>query len=503
MKKNTLIIILFINAHFCFSQPNVQFKNPYNDGEKNVLLILFDDLRYDVFSFMGSHVQTPNIDELASEAVYFENACTTTGLCSPSRAALFTGKWGHKSGLDDNILLNTSRLTGLDMNQPTVLEWAREKNYFVGYFGKWHLGSDGPIRRGVHRWDNDGFEREKTTNYFSKPEAIDKFYDEEREFKEKPGYFKTIDGSYETHGSHKKVEDGKAFLQEVNTVKLPFFLTVSFNGPHPPYNVPVPYNKLYDPQEISLPQSFDDPFINKPIYQRWKMWYWHDVAHMSELDWKKTISYHDGFVSMLDKAVGELIESLKKEGYWENTMIILAGDQGSMLADHRLYDKGPYSYDELMRIPLLVRVPGHEGKKVTRHVSIMDINQTITDWLELEPGQDNLDSKSLLPLVKNGDDGWNTPDEAYYQYEWYNGTWFGIRTIRVPSYKFCFNPTAVSELYDLENDPYEIENVIDKKDFKNIQSELENRLLAHLLETEDPLYERLNKYLQSKRADEN
>ena len=155
-----ILSLLLFNFSISLSQSKEgHYQNPYNGGSKNVLLLLFDDLRYDVFSFRGSQVQTPNIDELASEAVYFENACTTTGLCSPSRAALFTGKWGHRTGLDDNILLNTSRLTGLDMDQSTILEWAREKDYFVGYFGKWHLGADGPIRRGVHRWDTDGFRK--------------------------------------------------------------------------------------------------------------------------------------------------------------------------------------------------------------------------------------------------------------------------------------------------------------------------------------------------------
>lgn len=299
------------------------------------------------------------------------------------------------------------------------------------------------------------------------------------------------------------MEDGKAFLQEVSSVRLPFFLTISFNGPHPPYHVPASYNNLYNPEDVNLPESFSDPFVNKPIYQRWKMWYWHDVGHLSELDWKKTIAYHNGFVTMLDKAVGELIESLKREGYWENTMIVLVGDQGSMLADHRLYDKGPYSYDELMRIPLLVRVPGYEGQKVTRHVSILDINQTMVDWLKLDPNSMHVDSKSLLPLVERGNNGWNTPDEAFYRYEWYNGTWFGIRLIRVPGYKFCFNPTSVSELYDLRKDPHEVHNVIDKKEYQETRSELEDRLLMHLLETEDPLYERLNVYLKSKQTNEN
>jgi arylsulfatase A-like enzyme len=117
------------------------------------------------------------------------------------------------------------------------------------------------------------------------------------------------------------------------------------------------------------------------------------------------------------------------------------------------YDKGPYCYDKIMRIPMLVRVPGAKAREVRRHVSSIDLTRTLVDWASLEPDAPSADSRPLRPLIERGDAARNTPDEALYRYEWYDGLWFGIRAIRTPNYKFCFNPAGNDELYDLRADP--------------------------------------------------
>lgn len=96
---------------------------------RNVVLLLFDDLRHDPFSFADGPVQTPHIDSLARAGIVFHSAMTTTGLCSPSRAALFAGRWGHSNGLEDNTALWHTRATGLDPDQSTVIEWAVDQEY--------------------------------------------------------------------------------------------------------------------------------------------------------------------------------------------------------------------------------------------------------------------------------------------------------------------------------------------------------------------------------------
>ncbi len=462
------------------------------EHRRNVLLLLFDDLRYDTFSFRNGPARTPHIDALADESICFSSACTTTGLCSPSRACLFTGRWGHRTGLDDNCHVWHSRLTALDAENTTLIEWARKAGYFVGYFGKWHLGPDGPIRRGAHRYSNTGFERwghrpTRMPNF----DRIDRYYEKDETFTDKPEYYGTRRGTYEQTPTYRKVRDGADFLKEAAERSTPFFLTVSFNAPHPPYIVPEPYNTMYDHREMDLPVTLNESTADKPGYQRDVLWPWHDIGHMSKEDWRKLQAHYYGFVTLVDRAVGEILMALKSLSLQDNTLVVLAGDQGNMLGEHTLYDKGPYCYDELMRVPLLIRVPQTPGRRIKRHVSLLDVNQTLVDWMGLHPDVSNVDSRSLFPLIRRGDTGWDRADEAYYCYEWYNGDWYGIRAIRTHRYKYCWNPAGLDELYDLQEDPREKENLIESSEHRATLRDLQDRLLDHLRTTEDPAGKRM------------
>lgn len=175
----------------------------------------------------------------------------------------------------------------------------------------------------------------------------------------------------------------------------------------------------------------------------------------------------------------------------DGTMVVLAGDQGSMLGEHALYDKGPYCYDELMRIPLLIRVPGARPRKVDHQVSIIDVNQTIVDWLGLEPDNGQRFSRSLMPLVRQESDAWHeVPDAAFYGYEWYNGKWYGIRAVRTPGWKYCWNPVGIDELYDLKNDAEETVNRINDPEAGGELKRLQRQLMTHLEEIGDPAADR-------------
>lgn len=470
---------------------------------KNVLLIYMEQFQHDVASYAGGPAATPNLEKLAAEAANFRTACTTTALCSPARAALFTGRLGHRTALEDNCYGWHSPVTNLDLKQTTLIEWARQKDYFTGYFGKWHLGADGPIRRGINRFPSSGFERPRDPGKTAKPDfsLTQPYYEKGRTFAEKPGFFKTAAGSYETSLTRNTARAGTTFLAEAQKLDQPFFLTLSFLAVHPPYDVPKPYNAMYDWKKIELPVNVHDSFANKPAYQADVMWPFHDTAHMSDDDWRRSIAFYRGFVSMLDRALGEVFDALRSNGFADNTLVVVLADHGDMNGAHNRYDKGPYSYDEVMRIPLLVRWPGAHQRDIHRHVHSMDLNQTIVEWAGLEPLAPNLDSRSLRPLIEHGDGGWNTPDEAFYRYEWYNGLWFGVRAIRSTDFKYCFNPGGIDELYDLRKDPGELVNLIDAPTEAPARRRLEDRLFAQLERTGDTLVAgRLKDHLAATRA---
>lgn len=467
----------------------------------NVILITTDDLRADLPGFAGGEAVTPNLDKLRESSVYFANAMTTTGLCSPSRAALFTGRWGHRTGVDDNVRTWHSRNTGLASEHSTIMEWAEKEGYFTGYVGKWHLGGFGPSRRGVDVVESKL--RSATGQYgISKArpdfERVKRYYDTEKTFEEKPSYYAVRGETYEDTPASRKVEKGTKFLTEASNRDEPFFLVFNFNAPHPPYRPPAEYAKMYDYRDVTLPRSLSDPYNDKPPYHKAVMWPWHDVGHMSPDDWRKTIAYAMADVSVVDRGVGKLLDAVEENSLWDNTVIVFVSDQGSMLGEHGLYDKAAYSYDELMRIPLLIHVPGVEADRINRQVSLIDVNKTLVDVMELDPSDPPVDSRSLIPLMTQGREGWEGPDEVFYRYEWYNGRWFGVRTIRTPHIKYSWNPAGPDELYDLEKDPGEVNNVASEATYRDEKKGLQQRLLQHLRETDDPFYDDLKSYLSRK-----
>lgn len=462
-------------------------------AKPNILILLFDDMRFDSFSYRGGPVPTPNIDALAAQSTRFDMAITTTGLCSPSRAALFTGRWGHRTGLDDNVELWHSRLTKLRDEEGGVLRAAANAGYHVGYVGKWHLGERGPQIRGAD-YVEAFVEEEAALRPYTPHEslaAIRRYRAGERDAGgEKHQYYETLPGTYEESFTAEKVRKGQAFLRQAAGGDQPFFAVVSFQQPHPPYRVPEPYASMFDPDKIEMPANYRAPRVNTPLSQEYPYWPWHDVDHMTDHDWREARAKYYGAVALIDKVVGDLIATAKEAGVYDDLHIVLLGDQGSMIGEHGLYDKAAYAYDELMRIPLLMRDPNAQPHIVDRHVSLIDVPATLFDWMGLAP-EKPIDGHSLAGVI-DGSETPAGPDDALYAYEWYNGAWFGLRALRTPDYKYVWNPGDTrDELYDLKADPGEMVNLIDSAPHSQALYQLRSRLLERLQAVEDPSAARL------------
>ncbi len=471
------------------------------EARPNVLILMFDDLRFDTFSYRGGPVPTPNIDALAAQSTRFDMAMTTTGLCSPSRAAFFTGRWGHRTGLDDNVELWHSRLYELDRSEGGIIRRAADEGYFVGYVGKWHLGAMGPAIRGaefVEAFEADSTAAVQQYTPYASLEAVRRYNAGERDANgEKFEYYRTLDGTYDDTPTAEKVREGQAFLKAAAERGEPFFGVVSFSQPHPPYRVPEPYASMFDADEIALPGNYTTKRVNKPLSQEYPYWPWHDVSHMTEQDWRKSRAFYFGAVAMIDRAVGELIQTAKDEGVWDDLHVVLIGDQGSMIGEHDLYDKAAYAYDELMRIPLLMRDPGIEPRIVNRHVSLIDVPATLAEWMDLPPDGPT-DGNDLSALMVSGDTAIaDADDSALYAYEWYNGAWFGLRALRTPEYKYVWNPAdARDELYDLVKDPGETSNLYGDAAYRGVVADMRARLADRLTAIEDPAVNRLRFHME-------
>ena len=468
----------------------------------DVLILMFDDMRFDTFSYRGGPVHTPNIDAIAAEGTRFDYAMTTTGLCSPSRAALFTGRWGHKTGLDDNVHLYHSRLSELKSSEGGLIRRATDAGYFVGYVGKWHLGAQGPTLRGAEFVAADA---ELTAPRFARQwtpyEMVDlmaAFNRGERDdLGEKTLYYQTLPGSYEDSFTAEKVRAGQELIRLAAADDRPFLGVVSFQQPHPPYRVPEPYASMFDPQHLELPTNHLTPRHNKPMAQDEDWWPWHDVGHMTDDDWRKMRAYYYGAIAMIDRVVGDLIGTAKEVGVYDDLHLVVLGDQGSMLGEHQLYDKGPYAYDELMRMPLIIRFPGIEPRIVDRQVSIIDVAPTLAELMDLEADGD-VDGRSLTDLMKEGDAAdAGREDMAVYAYEWYNGGWFGIRAVRTPEFKLVWNPgDSRDEFYDLRRDPGEVTNLIGDPEYADKFCHLARLLRGELARIDDPIVEKFEHHMK-------
>lgn len=484
MRRAELILAPVLLAAIPFE--GMAAKKP-SEAKKNVIFIITDDMRLDMTGFGGGLVETPNLDALSQESVMFNTACTTTGLSSPSRTALFTGQLGHRTGLEDNLHLWRNKHMTLPKEQTTIFEWANEAGYNVGYFGKWHVGYFTPDDRGASSYGGSASDKNLSKPQRPSSANIEKYYDaDEDSLDEKSLYYTTIKTPYEKTEAKRQVDLGIKFIEESKADDRPIFLTLSFYTPHPAYRVPAPWDKMYNYKDVVLPESYKKTRGKGLEFQQGVWWPWMDVGHMSDNDWRKTVSYSMGLCTMFDKAIGEFFQTLKDNDLWDDTLIIFTSDQGTMLAEHTLYDKGPYSFDGLMRIPMIVKTPGVKPHKIDRHVSLIDLNNTMVEYMGLKPTQDNIDSRSMLPLIYKENEAWDDePDVAFYRYEYYNGHWFGVRTIRTHNFKYTFNPAGSDELYDLKSDPNEMKNLIDSGDHTGVKESLQAQLRDHLLSCED------------------
>ena len=454
----------------------------------NILFLLSDQHRFDAMGCAGAPIcRTPALDSLAESGMHFTHAFTPTALCSPARAALLTGLYPHNNGQ----LANMGNFNGVFDKQmldatgyPQLLSKA---GYSVNYVGKWHLPKTG---------DADFW-------YF------DKWHTEQEYAKEKQ------DLGLETNRSKEvqRLEWGGAApfcgqaklpgadLQEAwcadKTIDLlkthvdgdePFMIFTSFFGPHFPYSVPAPYDTLYDPAQVERWLNFDETFENKPLIQQREMLRWNS-SHLTWPDWQRVIAHYWGYCTYIDDQVTRILTQLEESGLAENTIVIYSADHGDMVGSHRLFNKGMYMYDEIYRIPLLVRWPGvtQPNTECAEFVSLVDLTATLLDVAEAD-SLSAIDGRSLTPLLRDeAVPGW--ADDVYAEFHGYESTLFSQRMVRTKSWKYIYNPGAKDELYDVASDPGELRNLADQLGYKHVLRRMKARLVDWLDRTHDTIAE--------------
>lgn len=473
----------------------------------NVILILGDEQHLStVGCYGGTPVQTPHIDSIAAAGMRFDSAYCCASICSPSRAALFTGQLPHRFGTVVNDLT-------IPAGTPNLAGILSQTGYRLGYAGKWHVDkATVPTDHGFIGKNHPGygmptwmFENPITPQDMQKRRnpyyeyLVDNGLEVPRleQQREAPGFagqgVRIIDGlhsgpveaSIPWYIGSESVENIRTLARRRRNDGAPFFLWSNFWGPHNPCFIPEPYYSMYNPEEIAEPASFADSLKDKPALQRWFSDYW----GMYEADWscwQQHIARFMGYCTLIDDQVGRMLAALAETGELERTIVIYAADHGDALGRHRLMDKGPFMYDDTYRVPLVASGPDIIQGQTDEFVYLHDLFATILEATGSTDKHTATDSVSLMPLL-TGQGTWNSRQKIFGEFD-SQIIHCQQRMIRTRKHKFIYTPAAGSELYDLEHDPHEMINRIHDPAYAKIKTALKACLREHLKNTNDREY---------------
>jgi arylsulfatase A-like enzyme len=461
----------------------------------NIIFILSDDHAYQAISAYGSRLAvTPNIDRIAREGALFTRAMVTNSICGPSRASLLTGKYSHKNG----YTVNEGRF---NTDQPVFTDLLRNSRYQTAWIGKWHLGS---LPRGL--------------DYFRILNGQGEYYNPD------------LIGPTDTARAHGYVTDIITELAEKwldgRDPTRPFCMIVGEKATHREWVPDIGDLGAYDDRRFPLPGSFHDHYYGRRAAAEQDMTiartmrlkedlkvhvdYEHDAnfSRMTAAQKKALYDYYENKISKefdrrkdtgeallewkyqrflkdylsvarsLDRNIGKLLDYLDKKGLAANTVVIYASDQGFYLGEHGWFDKR-WIYEESLRTPFVMRYPGviRPGSRVSAITLNIDWGPTLLDIAGIKTPPD-MQGTSFLPLVDGRGAAWRKA--MYYHYYEYPephhvSPHFGIRTEHWMLVRF-YGPADFWELYDLDKDPEELNNLYGKPGYDSMEKKLKARL---------------------------
>lgn len=442
--------------------------------------------------------KTPNIDEFLKDSVQFSDAYTVAPHCCPSRASLFSGLYPSQHGVWNNVEVDNALSTGLYDGVTLFPERLRDNGYNTVFCGKWHVSAhEGPKDRGFNKVLSEYISNYGRFDRENKPRANDwaQIYNESNKDKicldskvgkefgeivrpEYPKYYQ-FGESKDPFDDEMRVELACKEIEEID-VDQPFFMYIGTTGPHDPYYPPQRFIDMYKDVDISLPDSFNDPMQDKPaLYRRTR-----SCFKLTREEHIESLRRYYAFVSFEDYLFGKVIDSLKKKGIYEDTYVLFLSDHGDYIGAHGLWAKGLPCFREAYNIPLAIGGPGFEkGKVVNELVSICDIAPTILEIAGVGGNEMGV-GRSLVPLLK-GDMVKSWREEIYTQT---NGNEiYGIqRAVWNKKWKYVFSTFDYDELYDLENDPQELHNLISEgKPLPPVVKELNKKIWEFARNTGD------------------
>jgi len=437
-----------------------------------VIFIMTDTQRTDMLGCYGNAaMHTPHLDALAASGVRFERAYTCQPVCGPARSALFTGMWPHANGSWANNM-------ALGDNIKTIGQRLRDHGIHCGYVGKWHL--DGSDYFGLGRCP-DGWDAKY---WYDMRCYLEELSDADRRRSRDPATNRDphLEASftYARRCSNRAIDFVRAHCRE------DFLLVVSYDEPHHPFLCPPPFSEMYRNYTPPLSTNQLDTLLDKPEHQRiWAQ----SLPTDDPATRRPDVADYLGCNSFVDHEIGRVLDVAAQ--YTAEAMIMYTSDHGDALFSHGITNKGPVAYDEVTRIPLIVRWAGVAPaaavcQSPTSHI---DVVPTILDAFGIAIPE-SLAGRSMLQTIR--DPAVATNNAVFIEYGRYEvdhdgfGGFQPMRTIYDGRYKLTINLLTSDELYDLHTDPQELTNIIDSPTHNRIRNSLHDQLLDWMNDTRDP-----------------
>lgn len=476
--------------------------NPRNTP--NILWIGVDQMRVDSLGFYGQTIcQTPNLDRFAESGISFSRAYTTCSLCSPSRASMYTGQFAFHHGMGTNCDMYHSMAAELPHPEDLLHYRLQEIGYRTGFTGKWHVGTKmGPGDYGFEGMNLPGYGDIRKTEAYQqhiKEKGLDVgpvknpiFGNPDNQTLISGEWNGALESTPTYHLANRTMDLLEEFAGTYHSRKQPFFLTCQFWAPHGPHLPSPEYVGRHDRKKIKEWKNFNDSFEGKPNHlARYRRDFFQLLPYDWE-GWREIVGLAYDFSTMLDDQIGRILQKLEALQLDEETIVIFTSDHGDMMGSHGgLYDKG-FMYEEAHRVPLIIRIPGQgeKGGTLDQLVYNMDIMPTIFDIIGESPGP-KVDAESFYSLIKNP----QLPGRENLYMEFH-----GLRCLHTQralvtanGLKYIFTPMDEDEVYDLNNDPHELVNVINQTAYQEQVLDIKRQLISAAMKAGDPVRDYISK----------
>ena len=437
---------------------------------RQAIIILGESVRADMLNcYRHTGLRTPNLDRLASQGIKFEKAYNCQPVCAPARSAIWTGLFPHTNGVWANSM-------PLGDTEHTLGQLLHDRHVHCAFIGKWHL--DGFDYFGSGRpapgWDPEYWYDMR--DYLMELSPEDRIRSRNMSTGNDPMW--TADDCY----GHRVTNRALDFLSKHKNED--YLLCVAYDEPHDPSLCPKEYSDSY--KDFAFPSSpnVDDPLTDKPAEQR----IWAGVR-LNRDEPPIHAPQFFGAHTFIDDEVGRIFAEVERSA--PNALILYTADHGVFLESHRLTDKGPAMYNEITRIPFIVKWPGVAPANTVCHhpVSQIDVSGTIMDYFGFDVPR-TMEGTTMLSTFKDPTVAPHT--EIYIEWGRYEvdhdgfGAYQPIRCVFDGRYKLSIHLLTTDELYDLESDPAEIMNLIDSSEHAIKRNELHDKLLNWMNLTRDP-----------------